>query len=73
MKIVGLTGGIASGKSTVSAYLRSEGFAIVDLDLLAREALMPGTRGHRQCVLACLRPASMAASGGSNVDGRNES
>lgn len=53
MKIIGLTGGIASGKSSVSRCLSSErhvssdltkpGLPIVDLDLIARDALMPGT------------------------------
>lgn len=37
---IGLTGGIASGKSTVSEYLTSLGIEIVDADLLAREVLI---------------------------------
>lgn len=37
---IGLTGGIASGKSTVSEYLSSLGIEIVDADLLAREVLI---------------------------------
>lgn len=37
MKVVGLTGGIACGKSTVSAYLRELGAVIVDGDIIARE------------------------------------
>lgn len=40
---VGLTGGIGSGKSTVSARLRELGAVVVDYDLLAREAVEPGT------------------------------
>lgn len=40
---IGLTGGIASGKSTVSRILRSKGFKVVDADLLAREAVQVGT------------------------------
>ena len=39
VKVVGLTGGIASGKSTVAALLRERGAAIVDADLLAREVV----------------------------------
>lgn len=39
---VGLTGGIGSGKSTVSALLREHGAVIVDYDLLAREVVEPG-------------------------------
>lgn len=44
--VVGLTGGIASGKSTVSRLLASHGIPIVDADLLAREVVEPGTPGH---------------------------
>ena len=40
--LVGLTGGIATGKSTVSALLRQLGCEIVDADLLAREVVEPG-------------------------------
>lgn len=40
---VGLTGGIGSGKSTVSARLAERGAVVVDYDLLAREAVEPGT------------------------------
>jgi len=42
---VGLTGGVASGKSTVSATLRSLGAVVVDADALAREVVAPGTPG----------------------------
>jgi dephospho-CoA kinase len=42
---VGLTGGVASGKSTVSAILAELGAVIVDADLLAREVVGPGTEG----------------------------
>ncbi|GAB2514808.1 dephospho-CoA kinase [Paramicrobacterium agarici] len=45
--LVGLTGGIASGKSTVAAMLRDRGAVIVDADLLAREAVAPGTEALR--------------------------
>lgn len=44
MLLVGLTGNIASGKSTVSAMLADRGAVIVDADLLAREAVRPGSR-----------------------------
>jgi dephospho-CoA kinase len=40
--LVGLTGGIATGKSTVSAMFRALGCAIIDADLLAREVVEPG-------------------------------
>ncbi len=42
MRWIGLTGGIASGKSTVGKILEREGFPVVDADLLAREAVQPG-------------------------------
>jgi dephospho-CoA kinase len=42
---VGLTGGVASGKSTVSAVLRDLGAVVVDADALAREVVEPGTPG----------------------------
>ncbi len=50
MKKIGLTGGIASGKSTVSRVLGEMGARIIDADLLAREALMPGTEAYRATV-----------------------
>lgn len=40
--VIGLTGGIASGKSTVARMLRERGAAIVDADLLARQVVEPG-------------------------------
>jgi len=40
--LVGLTGGLATGKSTVSAILRSLGCVIIDADVLAREVVGPG-------------------------------
>ncbi len=46
MKKIGLTGGIASGKSTISRVLGEMGARIIDADLLAREALMPGTEAY---------------------------
>ncbi len=42
MKIIGLTGGIACGKSTVSAYLRQKGAYIIDGDAIAKELSVPG-------------------------------
>ncbi len=40
--IIGLTGGIASGKSTVSALFVSKGARLVDADVIAREVMLPG-------------------------------
>lgn len=50
MRIYGLTGGIASGKSTVSGILRELGAHVIDADLLAREVVEPGTPGLQQVV-----------------------
>lgn len=43
--VVGLTGGIASGKSTVAEMIGRRGIAVVDADLLAREVVAPGSDG----------------------------
>jgi dephospho-CoA kinase len=42
---VGLTGGIASGKSLVAAELAARGAVVIDADVLAREVVEPGTAG----------------------------
>src|SRR5436305_13571334 len=42
---IGLTGGIGSGKSTVSALLARRGAVIIDSDRIAREVVEPGTPG----------------------------
>ena len=42
MRVIGLTGGIASGKSTVAGILEKLGAVIIDADLLAREVVAPG-------------------------------
>jgi dephospho-CoA kinase len=44
--LVGLTGGIGSGKSTVARMLERHGAVVFDADVLAREAVEPGTPGH---------------------------
>ena len=46
MLLVGLTGGIGSGKSTVARMLEARGAVVFDADLLAREVVEPGTPGH---------------------------
>lgn len=49
--IIGITGGIASGKSAVSCYLEKKGYPIVDADLLSREIIaMPSTISQ---IIAC--------------------
>lgn len=47
---VGLTGGVASGKSTVSAMLRRLGAVVIDADVLAREVVAAGTDGLAEVV-----------------------
>lgn len=49
---VGLTGGVASGKSTVSAMLADLGAVVIDADRLAREVVAPGTDGLAEVVAA---------------------
>eukprot|EP00039_Didymoeca_costata_P025973 m.14614 g.14614 ORF g.14614 m.14614 type:complete len:264 (-) comp5167_c0_seq1:29-820(-) len=52
IRTIGLTGGIASGKSTVSKMLQDRGYVIVDLDKLAREAVVPGSWGYKRVTAA---------------------
>uniref|UniRef100_A0A1D1XQI6 Dephospho-CoA kinase n=2 Tax=Anthurium amnicola TaxID=1678845 RepID=A0A1D1XQI6_9ARAE len=52
MRIVGLTGGIASGKSTVSNLFRSSGIPVVDADVIARDVVRKGTGGWKKVVEA---------------------
>ncbi|MBL7573405.1 dephospho-CoA kinase [Staphylococcus saccharolyticus] len=47
-KVIGLTGGIATGKSTVSELLTAYGFKIVDADIASREAVKKGSKGLEQ-------------------------
>ena len=48
-KIIGITGGIASGKSTVTNFLRQKGFEVVDADALVHQLQKPG--GHLYQIL----------------------
>ena len=50
LSVVGLTGGIATGKSTVSKLLKSQSVTVIDADVIAREVVLPGTRALRQIV-----------------------
>lgn len=50
MQLVGLTGGIASGKSAVAKILARLGAAIVDADVLSREVVAPGHDGWNEIV-----------------------
>ncbi len=50
MKIIGLTGGIASGKSMVASILKDRGATVIDADQLARRVVEPGTGAYREIV-----------------------
>ena len=50
MKLVGLTGGIASGKSTVAAILRRLGAAVIDADELSRQVVQPEQTAWKEIV-----------------------
>lgn len=52
MRIVGLTGGIASGKSTVSNLFKASGVPVVDADVVARDVVKKGTGGWKKVVAA---------------------
>lgn len=59
---VGLTGGIASGKSTVSAILAELGAVVIDADALAREVVARGTPGL-EAVVAAFGPELLTPDG----------
>jgi dephospho-CoA kinase len=50
VKLIGLTGGIASGKSTAAAILRRLGAAVVNADELSREVVRPGNEAWQEIV-----------------------
>ncbi len=50
MRKLGLTGGIASGKSSVAGMLRGLGFEVIDADSLARELMDPGQTVHEEVI-----------------------
>lgn len=59
---VGLTGGIASGKSTVANLFCDLGIRVIDADLIAREVVLPGSAGLNELV-ASLGPEILDAEG----------
>jgi dephospho-CoA kinase len=59
---LGLTGGVASGKSTVAAWLTRQGARVIDADTVARELVVPGSPGL-QAVVARFGPAILQADG----------
>ncbi|XP_075418088.1 dephospho-CoA kinase domain-containing protein [Tenrec ecaudatus] len=52
MFLVGLTGGIASGKSSVAQVFQQLGCAVIDADLIAQRVVQPGYPAHRRIVEA---------------------
>lgn len=62
MLIIGLTGNIAAGKSSVARLFAAWGARVVDADVLAREAVAPGTDGLR-AIVARWGPGMLAADG----------
>ena len=50
MKIIGLTGGIGSGKTSVAAKLRALGARVFDADEAAKNAVLPGSQGFHKVV-----------------------
>lgn len=59
-EIIGLTGGIASGKSTISNMLKNRGFTIVDADIAARTVVEPGKDAYVKVVDAFGKDILMA-------------
>jgi dephospho-CoA kinase len=51
MRVIGLTGGIASGKSSVARLIEDYGIPVIDADQLAREAVQPGSEALRAIAL----------------------
>jgi dephospho-CoA kinase len=62
IKLVGLTGGIGSGKSTVARMLRERGIPVIDADAIARQVVGPGWPAHGE--IAAAWPEVIAADGG---------
>jgi len=60
--VIGLTGGIASGKSTVARHFAARGARVIDADKLGHRAYEPGTQAHRE-VIAAFGPEVRAANG----------
>ena len=48
--VIGLTGDIAAGKSTVTGYLRSRGYLVIDADIVARDVVVKGSQGLGELV-----------------------
>lgn len=51
MLVIGLTGGIGSGKTTVAQLFKEKGITIIDTDQLARQVILPGSKALSQIVI----------------------
>ena len=51
IRVIGLTGGIATGKSAVACFFEEQGVAVIDADKLAREAVRPGSNALERLVV----------------------
>ncbi|MEW6668476.1 MAG: dephospho-CoA kinase [Thermodesulfobacteriota bacterium] len=60
--LLGVTGGIASGKSTVTRMLEESGAPLIDMDLLAREVVEPGKPAWKE-IVACFGKSVLQADG----------
>lgn len=61
-RIIGITGGIASGKSTVTEFLRRQGYQVIDADQVVHELQEPGGRLY-QALLSAFGPAILQEDG----------
>lgn len=61
-RVIGLTGGIATGKSSVARLLEEQGAAVIDADLLSREAVRPGSAALER-IVALFGPEMLLADG----------
>ena len=62
VRIIGITGGIASGKSTVTGFLRQQGYQVIDADQVVHELQEPGGRLY-QALLSAFGPAILREDG----------
>jgi uncharacterized protein YabE (DUF348 family) len=58
MRVIGLTGGIATGKSTVSALFAAQGLPVVDADIIAKQIVQKVQPHHRLCCNTALQSIS---------------